>query len=139
MGTAFTEYQAKLLKRVTPEVIFCFDSDNAGRNAAMRSIPLPLPWALNAASCTLQTASKDPDEFIRKDGQEAFLSLLDQAKGGIDYEVDTVLSQSDVTTLSGKVGAVSGKSCPFSRTAALMWKWVNVSAIFQGALSLMRG
>ena len=42
------------------------------------------------------TDGKDPDEFIRKDGQEAFLSLLDQAKGGIDYEVDTVLSRRDV-------------------------------------------
>ena len=106
MGTAFTEYQAKLLKRVTPEVIFCFDSDNAGRNAAMRSIPIALAVGLECRVMHV-TDGKDPDEFIRKDGQEAFLSLLDQAKGGIDYEVDTVLSQSDVTTLSGKVGAVS--------------------------------
>lgn len=136
MGTAFTEYQAKLLKRVTPEVIFCFDSDNAGRNAAMRSIPIALAVGLECRVMHV-TDGKDPDEFIRKDGQEAFLSLLDQAKGGIDYEVDTVLSRSDVTTLSGKVGAVS-EILPFSRTAALMWKWVNVSAIFQGALSLMR-
>ena len=136
MGTAFTEYQAKLLKRVTPEVIFCFDSDNAGRNAAMRSIPIAFAVGLECRVMHV-TDGKDPDEFIRKDGQEAFLSLLDQAKGGIDYEVDTVLSRSDVTTLSGKVGAVS-EILPFSRTAALMWKWVNVSAIFQGALSLMR-
>jgi len=106
MGTAFTEYQAKLLKRVTPEVIFCFDSDNAGRNAAMRSIPIALAVGLECRVMHV-TDGKDPDEFIRKDGQEAFLSLLDQAKGGIDYEVDTVLSRSDVTTLSGKVGAVS--------------------------------
>lgn len=106
MGTAFTEYQAKLLKRVTPEVIFCFDSDNAGRNATMRSIPIALAVGLECRVMHV-TDGKDPDEFIRKDGQEAFLSLLDQAKGGIDYEVDTVLSRSDVTTLSGKVGAVS--------------------------------
>ena len=67
MGTAFTEYQAKLLKRVTPEVIFCFDSDNAGRNAAMR-------WALNAASCTLQTARTPMNSSARTGRKPSFPS-----------------------------------------------------------------
>ena len=105
-GNGLHGISGEALKRVTPEVIFCFDSDNAGRNAAMRSIPIALAVGLECRVMHV-TDGKDPDEFIRKDGQEAFLSLLDQAKGGIDYEVDTVLSRSDVTTLSGKVGAVS--------------------------------
>jgi DNA primase len=113
MGTAFTEQQARLLKRLTPEVIFCFDSDQAGRNAAMRAIPLALKEGLRCKVMHV-TDGKDPDEFVRKEGRQAFEDLIQKAKGGIDYEVDTVLERSDTETLSGKVGAVA-EILPFFR------------------------
>ena len=111
MGTAFTEQQAALLKRLAPEVIFCFDSDAAGRNAAMRAIPLALKARLKCRIMHV-TDGKDPDEFIRKEGREAFEQLMKQAKPGIDYQVDTVLSQEATDTLAGKVEAVA-KILPF--------------------------
>ena len=111
MGTAFTEQQAALLKRLAPEVIFCFDSDKAGRAAAMRAIPLALQAGLKCRVMHV-TDGKDPDEFIRKEGREAFEQLLQQAKPGMDYQVDTVLSQEDTETLTGKVETVS-KILPF--------------------------
>lgn len=106
MGTAFTTDQARLLKRLTPEVIFCFDSDQAGRNAAMRAIPLGLKAGLSVKVMHV-TDGKDPDEFIRKEGREAFEALVQGALGGIDYEVQTALSHYDIDTLSGKVNAVA--------------------------------
>lgn len=111
MGTAFTEYQAMLLKRLAPEVIFCFDSDSAGKNAAMRAIPLALKAGLQCRVMHV-TDGKDPDEFVRKEGREAFEELIKNAKTGIDYEVDTVLASEDTDTLSGKV-AVVAKVLPF--------------------------
>ena len=113
MGTAFTEQQAVLLKRLTPEVVFCFDSDNAGRAAAMRAIPLALTAGLKCRVMHV-TDGKDPDEFIRKEGREAFEQLLQNAKPGIDYQVDTVLAQEDTETLTGKVETVA-KILPFFR------------------------
>ncbi len=111
MGTAFTEYQATLLKRLAPEVIFCFDSDNAGKNAAMRAIPIALKAGLQCRVMHV-TDGKDPDEFVRKEGREAFENLVKNAKTGIDYEVDTVLAGEDTDSLSGKV-AVVAKVLPF--------------------------
>ena len=105
MGTAFTEHQAALLKRLAPEVIFCFDSDNAGRNAAMRAIPLALRAGLKCRVMHV-TDGKDPDEFIRKEGREAFEELIQNARPGMDYQVDTVLGECDTETLGGKVEAV---------------------------------
>ena len=105
MGTAFTEHQAALLKRLAPEVIFCFDSDNAGRNAAMRAIPLALRAGLKCRVMHV-TDGKDPDEFIRKEGREAFEELMQNARPGMDYQVDTVLGECDTETLGGKVEAV---------------------------------
>ena len=67
MGTAFTDHQAALLKRLTPEVVFCFDSDRAGRAAAMRAIPLALQAGIKCRVMHV-TDGKDPDEFIRKEG-----------------------------------------------------------------------
>ncbi len=105
MGTAFTEHQAALLKRLTPEVVFCFDSDRAGLAAAMRAIPLALQAGLKCRVMHV-TDGKDPDEFIRKEGREAFEELLNNAKPGMDYQVDTVLGECDLETLGGKVEAV---------------------------------
>ena len=105
MGTAFTEHQAALLKRLAPEVIFCFDSDRAGRAAAMRAIPLALRAGLKCRVMHV-TDGKDPDEFIRKEGREAFEELMRNARPGMDYQVDTVLEECDTETLGGKVEAV---------------------------------
>ena len=105
MGTAFTEHQAALLKRLAPEVVFCFDSDQAGRAAAMRAIPLALRAGLKCRGMHV-TDGKDPDEFIRKEGREAFEELLKNAKPGMDYQVDTTLAACDIDTLGGKVEAV---------------------------------
>ncbi len=106
MGTAFTEKQAEMIKRLAPEVVFSFDSDAAGKNAAMRAIPIAAAVGLKVKIMHV-TDGKDPDDFVRKHGKEAFQQLINGALGGTDYEVETTLAAYNTDDLSGKVEAVS--------------------------------
>lgn len=107
MGTAFAEEQAKLLKRAAEEVVFCYDSDNAGRRASVRAVSI----ARNAGIKTVRVAGvpdgKDPDEFVRHRGKEAFAQVIASAVEGIEFQIEETILQINVTNLAGKVDAVS--------------------------------
>lgn len=111
MGTAFATEQARLLKRMADEVVFCYDSDNAGRNAAVRAVSIARSVGLKVRVANVPDG-KDPDEFIRQHGREAFLEVIRQGLDGIDYQVEETILQNNVTNLAGKVEAVS-KIIPF--------------------------
>lgn len=106
MGTAFSEQQAKLLKRMAAEVIFCYDSDSAGRKASVRAVSIA-----QAAGMKVRIAGvpdgKDPDEYVRHHGKEAFLEVIANAQNGIDFQIDETILQNNITNLAGKVEAVS--------------------------------
>ena len=92
-GTALTPEQAKLLKRYASKVILCYDSDSAGINAALRGIDV-----LRAAGLEVKVLNvddgKDPDEYVQKNGKDAFLKLLEERSvSDIDYKV-TMLRKS---------------------------------------------
>lgn len=111
MGTAFATEQARLLKRMADEVVFCYDSDNAGRNASVRAVSIARSVGLKVRVANVPDG-KDPDEFIRQHGREAFLEVIRQGLDGIDYQVEETILQNNVTNLAGKVEAVS-KIIPF--------------------------
>lgn len=111
MGTAFATEQARLLKRMADEVVFCYDSDNAGRNASVRAVSIARSVGLKVRVANVPDG-KDPDEFIRQHGKEAFLEVIRQGLDGIDYQVEETILQNNVTNLAGKVEAVS-KIIPF--------------------------
>ena len=102
LGTALTENQAKLLKRYTDKVVLSYDADNAGRKAAFRGIEV-----LGGQNCKVKvlhvTDGKDPDEFIKKNGKEAFLKLVENALPMIDYKLESIKGGIDVTTDDGKL------------------------------------
>ena len=106
MGTAFAQEQAKLLKRIADEVIFCYDSDSAGRRASVRAVSIAREAGLKVRIATVPDG-KDPDEFVRRHGKEAFLQVLAQAKEGIDFQIDETILQGDTGNLAGKVDAES--------------------------------
>ncbi len=106
LGTAFSAQQAKLLARVAPEAVFCYDSDQAGRQATLRAVSMARAAGLKVKALTLP-GSKDPDEFIAKNGAEAFSEMLKKAKTGFDFQKDYILSQTDFSSLAGKVEVVS--------------------------------
>ena len=106
MGTAFAAEQAKLLKRVADEVVFCYDSDSAGRMASVRAVSIARTEGLKVRIAGVPEG-KDPDEYVRRYGKEAFLKVLSEAREGIDFQIEETILQSDVSNLAGKVDAVS--------------------------------
>jgi DNA primase len=86
-GTAFTEFHARLLKRHADEVVLCFDSDNAGYEAAQKAFKILAPTGLNIKIAALPQG-EDPDSLIRGKGREAFEALIGSALEFIDYQVE---------------------------------------------------
>ncbi len=102
LGTALTENQAKLIKRYTKNVILSYDADQAGRKAAMRGIDV-----LGGQDCKVKvlhvTDGKDPDEFVKQHGREAFIELTEKAMPMIDYKLDTIKQNINLKTEEGKI------------------------------------
>jgi len=102
-GTALTPDQAKLMTRYTKRVILCYDSDSAGQRAAQKAIDI-----LNTAGLQVQVlkvpGSKDPDEFIRENGPEAFQLLLDKPQSDSEYRLAVLRAKYDLQTDEGKLG-----------------------------------
>ena len=78
-GTAFTENQARVLKRFVNEVILCFDADAAGQKAAERSLDALLQNDLIVRVAEMP-AGEDPDSLVRREGKEAFESRVTRAR-----------------------------------------------------------
>ena len=106
MGTAFAAEQAKLIARMASDVVFCYDSDAAGRRASVRAVSVARQAGLKVRIAGVPDG-KDPDEFVRAHGKDAFLNVIAQAKNGIDFQIDETIKQNNITTLAGKVDAVS--------------------------------
>lgn len=96
LGTAFTTFHANLLKRYTNEVLLTFDSDKAGTQAALRSIPI-----LKEAGLTIKVINmkpyKDPDEFIKAVGQEEFQTRISEAKNSFFFEIEVLQKEYDLS------------------------------------------
>ena len=86
LGTSLTEEQIKLLAKLTKEIILLFDSDIAGQKATEKAINLFKEYGLSVCVVELPN-TKDPDEFIKKNGAEAFKALLDSAMCDIEYKL----------------------------------------------------
>lgn len=106
MGTAFSAEQARILKRITDNVVFCYDSDDAGRRASVRAVSIAREAGLQVQVAGVPNG-KDPDEFVRQYGKDAFLEVVKQAPDGIDFQIEETIRQNNVTNLAGKVEAVS--------------------------------
>ena len=102
LGTALTDNQCQLLKRYTDNVVLSYDSDTAGQNAAMRGLQLLHENGLKAKVVHV-TEGKDPDDFVRKRGKDAFLELIDGALSYIDYIVSVLRKRYDLSTNEGVI------------------------------------
>lgn len=86
LGTAFTSGQANLLKRYTENVLLAYDSDGAGVKAALRAIGILREAGLTGKVIDLKP-HKDPDEFIKKEGTEAFQDRIRNAENSFMFEI----------------------------------------------------
>lgn len=103
-GTAFTEKQARILKRYVEEVVLCFDADAAGEKAAERSLAALLAENLLVRVVEMPPG-EDPDSLIRGQGAEAFAERISAAKDFFDFQIDRLAERADFATPRGKMQA----------------------------------
>lgn len=96
LGTALTSAQANIMKRYTDNVLITYDSDEAGTKAALRAIPILKEAGLSTRVIDMKPY-KDPDEFIKALGAEAFQQRIDKAKNSFMYEISVIEKKYDKT------------------------------------------
>jgi DNA primase len=108
LGTATTRDHLERLFRHAPEVVFCFDGDRAGREAAWRALDNALPVLREGRqiSFLFLPEGEDPDTLVRQEGREAFLARLKKALPLPDYLFDTLSRQVDLGRLDGRARLV---------------------------------
>lgn len=116
LGTAFTSGQANLLRRYTENVLLAYDSDGAGTKAAIRAIGILREVGLTGKVISLQP-HKDPDEFIKKLGTEAFQQRIDSAENSFLFEIRILEREYDLSDPEGKTRfhrEIAKRLCGFS-------------------------
>jgi DNA primase len=101
-GTAFTEYQARILKRFVDEVVLCFDADQAGQKAAQHSLDSLLQHDLVVRIVDMP-AGEDPDSLIRRVGKEEFEKRVTAARDFFDYWIEREVSMVDLNSMGAKM------------------------------------
>lgn len=129
-GTAFTGDHARILQRYVPEVVLCFDSDNAGQNAAVRALDHLLASKL-AIRVAVVPAPHDPDSFIKENGGLAFQALISQAPGFFDYYLQRLCSIHDTGTDKGRLAVLSamGEAVHKTGNVVLVDKYAQKTAL----------
>lgn len=94
LGTALTVSQAKLIKKYTNKVYIAYDSDLAGQNAANRGLDILTSEGLEVKVVDIENG-KDPDEFIKKYGKNAFLQLLEKSLPLEQYKINKARKETD--------------------------------------------
>ena len=102
LGTSLTEEHAQLLSRYFKDAVIAYDGDGAGVAAAQRAILLLEKAGLKVKVLRVQGA-KDPDEFIKAYGREAFARLLDQSENQVDYRLAQIQKKYDLSDDTQKV------------------------------------
>ena len=104
LGTAFGTNHIQLLSKHTRKIVFCFDGDNAGHEAAWRALECCLPYLNNDLEVSFIFLPKehDPDSFIRAEGSERFLQCVSQASPLCDFFLNTLCEGINLHQLAGK-------------------------------------
>ncbi|MBR1736652.1 MAG: DNA primase, partial [Firmicutes bacterium] len=113
LGTAFNDNHAGVLKKYADSVIILFDSDEAGTKAALSAINVLVKNGIKAKVLQVKDA-KDPDEYLKKFGREAFVQLLKTAKSYVLFQIDCKKKEYDMDDMTQKID--------FTKEAAKMIK-----------------
>ena len=102
LGTALTAEQVRLMSRYSDNVVIAYDSDEAGRKASERAISLLEKTGMSLKIVSMGDA-KDPDEFLRKNGADAFQLLIDGSENHIEYRLMLIKRKSDLESDEGRL------------------------------------
>ena len=121
LGTSLTQEQAGMLAKYKKNMVLCYDGDQAGQNAAQRAIGILEKTGVGVRVLQMQGA-KDPDEFLRKYGADAFQRLLNTSQDQAAYQLSSIGRKHEVKDDQGKVsflqeaaGFLAGLSSPVER------------------------
>lgn len=106
LGTALTDEQARIMARYTKQVIIAYDGDSAGQRAAGRAMDIFARVGLDVRVLRI-TDAKDPDEYIRKFGTDAFARLLKGSSTGFSYRLDGVLNRYNIKEPEDRIKAAA--------------------------------
>ncbi len=98
MGTAFTKEQATIIRKMTDNVILCFDGDKAGEDATISAINVLEAIGINPKIIRLEN-DLDPDEYIIKNGKEAFVSKIEKAINVVEYKLELLKKNKNFNNL----------------------------------------
>lgn len=140
LGTAYTKNHGRLLMRQAEEVVLAYDMDGAGRNAARRAIDLLTNTDFKVRVLAMPDG-KDPDDYTRNHGGQAFKELVSNAVTPFDYILNQALSQYDTNTLEGKQSVMNVVFAYLSKIqdslqrenglrSLAMPLWLDVSTVF---------
>ena len=106
LGTALTDEQARIMARYTKQVIIAYDGDSAGQRAAGSAMDIFARVGLDVRVLRI-TDAKDPDEYIRKFGTDAFARLLKGSSTGFSYRLDGVLNRYNIKEPEDRIKAAA--------------------------------
>jgi DNA primase len=133
LGTATTRDHLERLYRHTPEVVFCFDGDRAGREAAWRALETTIESLRDGqqASFLFLPDGEDPDTLIRKEGKEAFEARLAGALPLSDFLFQSLSAKVDMTRLDGRARLVELAKPLLSKMQAAVLRQMMVDKLGQ--------
>ncbi len=126
LGTAFTDEQAKIVKRYAGKAVLCYDSDDAGKLATIRAGKILTSNGIKTKVLTL-TDGKDPDEFVKSKGGDMFNVLIETAKPLVEYRIDEIKKQYNAGNDGETVFANSDDMIDFTEEAAKVLAELNNS------------
>ena len=101
LGTALTEHQVRLLKKLTRTIVMIYDSDKAGEEATLRGLDLLVSLDMNVRIAALPKGF-DPDNFIRTYGKDAFEDMINKSKDLFDYKIGILMTRFNKDGVRGK-------------------------------------
>ena len=136
LGTATTPVHAQKLFRLTDNVVFCFDGDNAGRKAAWRALENALPVLADGknASFLLMPDGEDPDDFVRRRGKAAFETAVAEAIPLSEFLLTELAARHSPATAEGRAALVAAAAPLLGQIAAPV-----LAAIMRRRLAEMSG
>jgi len=106
LGTSLTENHVRLLRRYTNDVVIAYDADRAGAYATSRGLNLLVKGDVKVRILTIPSG-KDPDDYIRENGSEAFGDLVANAYDLVEYKINRIEEQTGIDNVDGKKQAVN--------------------------------
>ena len=132
LGTALTAEQARLMSRYTEKAVLAFDSDDAGRKAALRAIPLLEKTGMSVNVVNMGDC-KDPDEYLKKHGADAFKLLLERSGNHIEYRLAMIKNNAELNSDEDRISYIAAATDMLAELSSVPEREVYGARVAQAA------